>query len=89
MRLTLATVKKGTHKDNNGIDKIGVKDLIVIDSKTGEKVEGHSGFLWGDKDLLTKPNTEPLLPTEHFEGHPDDANYIVLVIRCDGAVDLT
>ena len=88
MELTLATRQLHNYKDKDGLSKIGMKDLIVIDDKTGEKLTGHSGFLWGDRDLLLKPMEEPLLTPEHLEGHPDDAGYMILVIRCDKAIGL-
>ena len=88
MKLTLATKELHNQKDDNGITKIGMKGLIVIDDKTGEELEGCSGLIWGDRDLLLKPMEESLLTPEHLEGHPDDASYMILVIRCDEAIEI-
>jgi hypothetical protein len=88
MELTLATKKLDKHENKDGITQIGVKDLIVIDNETGEKLTGHSGFLWGGRDLLLKPMEESILTPEHLEGHLDDASYLILIVRCDKAIEL-
>ncbi len=88
MEITLSTMQVDNQKDDNGITKVGERELIVVDNKTGEKLTGHSGFLWGGKGLLLKSNDEPLLTKEHLKGDPDDACYLVLVVRCDKAIDL-
>lgn len=85
MKLGLAI--KGIDKDKNGLDAIGMKNLVIVDLDTGEELEERVGMLWGDKTLLTESG-EPLLTEEHFQNYPDDAEYLVLVIRCDSAIHM-
>ena len=88
MKLTLAQEDLPPQKQPNGTHSIGKKEVSIIDSVTGEKLEGSTAWLWGDKDLITKKLEEPLLTDEYIKGDPDDAGYLVVVIRCDGAIVL-
>lgn len=80
--LAISSVKGSRH----GVDAIGMKNMNIIDTDTGEIVENKVGWLWGGKELMTESG-EPLLTEEHFANYPDDASYVVLVFRCDEAMN--
>ena len=84
MRIGLA-IKKSP-KSKEGLDAIGLKDLVVIDLNTGEELEEKISLLWGSKSLLTEGG-DPLLTEEYFEDDPEDASYLVVIVRCDAAIN--
>ena len=88
MELTLAIKNLGAVKGADGVTRIGQKELLVIDKVTGEELTGKTGVLWGDRALITETMEVPLLTPEHVEDDPDDAGYMILVIRCDNAVNV-
>ena len=88
MKLGMAIKNTGSREMDNGTTKLHTLDLSVIDLNTGEELENEIAYLWGSKDILISgPN--PILTPEYFEGDPDDASYVVLVFRCDNAVDVS
>ena len=88
MELTLAIKDLGAVKGKGGVTRIGQKELLVIDKVTGEELTGKTSVLWGDRSLITETMEVPLLTPEHVEDDPDDAGYMILVIRCDNAVNV-
>lgn len=87
MKLTLAIKKLSPFIDNNGITKIGMSDLIVINKDTGEELEEITGMLWGSRDLIIDGDN-PLLTPKHIQNDPDDSNYMVLIIKCNEAINI-
>ncbi len=88
MKLGMAIKNEGPQEMADGTTRLHTRDLSVIDLNTGEKLENQTAYLWGGKELLIS-GPEPLLTQEYFEGDPDDASYVVLVFRCDNAVDVS
>ena len=88
MELTLAIKNLGAVKGADGVTRIGQKELLVIDKVTGEELTGKTGVLWGDRELITETMEVPLLTPKHVEDDPDDAGYMIIVIRCDKAIKL-
>ncbi len=86
MRLGIG-LRFGIKAEKHGLDAIGMKELVILDLNTGEELEERVGMLWGGKDLLVNGG-EPLLTEEYFKGDPDDASYMILVVRCDNAINL-
>ena len=86
MKLALA-MKKLAPFDSGGVTKINRKDLIVINPETGEELDEKVGLCWGDRSLIVG-HEDSLLTEEHIEGDPEDASYLVLVIRCDEAINI-
>ena len=86
MKLTLATKTKKPYSIGNNITKIGNKDLVIINQETGEELEEKVGMLWGSRELITKE--VQLLTDEYVIDDPEDAGYLVIVIRCDEAINL-
>ena len=66
--------------------RIGCKTLVVINEETGEELEERVGLIWGGRDLITKD--VQLLTDEHILDDPEDAGYLVIVVRCDAAINL-
>jgi len=86
MKLTLARKNlKPIKKDN--ITKIYLKDLVVINSETGEELEEKTGIIWCDKGFLTT-GINSLLTPEHVANDPDNTDYLVIVIKCNEAIEL-
>tara|TARA_R110002096_G_C14320701_1_gene700383 strand:+ start:371 stop:640 length:270 start_codon:yes stop_codon:yes gene_type:complete len=88
MELILAIKELKNQKDENGISRIGKKELLVVDKISGEILTGKTSVLWGGRDLILENMDAPLLTPEHVEGDPEDASYMVIVIRCDNAVSV-
>lgn len=86
MKISLAT-KSMKFFNENGVTKIGRKELVVINSDTGEELDEKVGLVWGDKSLIVG-SKDSLLTQEHIDGDPEDASYLVLVIRCDSAIEI-
>lgn len=81
MKLTLAS--KNLPPIIGVVPRIGAKDLVVINSETGEELSEKTGLLWGDRELALQ-----LLTEEHLGNDPEDASYVILVLRCDSAVNI-
>ena len=84
MKLALGTRKIKTTKD--GVSRIGAKELVILDPDTGSELDDRVAMLWGDKSLLT--TGEPLLTDEYFTGDPEASSYLIVIVRCDSAIDL-
>lgn len=87
MKLALAVKKLNPFIDNNGITKIGMSNLIVINKDTGEELEERTGILWGNKELIIGGDN-PLLTPEHIINDAEDSNYMVLIIKCNEAINI-
>ncbi len=87
MRLGLATRSK-PFEDDRGVIRMDGKEMYVIDLDTGDRLENQTSWLWCKGSLLThqlEGEDGGLLTPEHVEA---EADYLVVIVRCDGALDL-
>ena len=82
IRLGLVTRHK-PFKDDRGVYRMDGQEMVVVDLESGAPVTNLAGMIWGPGSILMEPSPdEGIFTREHFD---PAADYLVVVVRCDGA----
>ena len=84
MKLSLALSRKNKINQKNGITRINLDNLVVIDNETGNAVENLNCIVWCSGNALLDIG---LLTKDHLNGDGTES-YGVCVFRCDAAIKL-